>query len=150
MFISDFYMALLVGLALSLLVTELFGVNPGGIIVPGYLAVVCDTPSVIVLVLLISFMVFGFAKYIMPKFMVIYGRRRFAALLFLAVLLKLALEFIFPIVPFVAFEFRGIGVVVPALIANCFLRQGVNLTLVSMIPTTLATFGIITLAYFFI
>lgn len=148
MYISDFYMALLIGLSLSLLFTELFGINPGGIIVPGYLAIVCDTPTVVILALLISFIVFGMVKYVLPKFIVLYGRRRFVVLMFLAVLIKLAFEFVFPVIPFATFEFRGIGVVVPALIANCFLKQGIKLTVASLVPITLLTFGITSFVYY--
>ena len=149
MFVGDFYIALVVGLTLSLLVTEIFGILPGGLISPGYLALVCDTPTIPLLVLLISFIVFAIAKYILPKIVVLYGRRRFVAILILAVLIKLSLEFAFPLLPFATFELRGIGIIVPALIANCYFRQGVTFTLATMIPTTLMTFGALSLVYYF-
>ncbi|MCL2338082.1 MAG: poly-gamma-glutamate biosynthesis protein PgsC [Firmicutes bacterium] len=141
MYISDFYIALVIGLVLSLLVAEIFGVIPGGMVVPGYLAMICDTPATLVLTLLISFVAFGIIKYVMPKFVVLYGRKRFVALIILSVLIKLAFDFVFPVIPFVTFEMRGIGVIVPALIANCFFRQGIKFTLASVLATTFGTFG---------
>ncbi len=147
MYISDFYIAIVIGLALSLLVTEVFGIVPGGIIVPGYMALICDTPALPLLVLLISFITFGIVKYILPRFMMLYGRKRFVAIMILSVLLALAFEFAYPRIPFATFELRGIGVVMPALIANCYFKQGVKHTLFALIPTTAAVFGIISLIF---
>lgn len=42
MVITEFYIALLVGLLLSLAVEEFFGISSGGVIVAGYLSMVCD------------------------------------------------------------------------------------------------------------
>jgi len=150
MYITDFYISLIIGLLLSLIVTEIFGVIPGGVIVPGYLAIVCNTPSIIILSFLISFIVFGITKYILPKFVILYGRRRFVTLMVLSILIKLSFELLFPVIPFVTFEFRGIGVVVPALIANCYFKQGVKLTFLSTIIVTSLTFGIVSVLYYFI
>jgi poly-gamma-glutamate biosynthesis protein PgsC/CapC len=149
MFMTDFYLALFIGLVLSLAVTEIFGVVPGGIIVPGYLALVCETPSAFVLVVLISLITYAIVNHVLTRFAVLYGRRRFVVTIALSVLIKLAFEFLFPIIPFVTFELRGIGIVVPALIANCCFKQGVRLTFASLIPTTLVTFGIVSIIYYF-
>ena len=149
MFISDFYMALIIGLVLSLLVSEIFGVVPGGTIVPGYLALVCDTPAILLLALCISFIVFGITKFLLPRIVILYGRRRFVAHIILSVIIKLGLEFAFPLLTFVSFEYRGIGVLVPALIANCYHKQGVKLTIVSVIPITLLTFCLLSLIYYY-
>jgi len=147
MIVTDFYLALIVGITLSLIVSERFGVNPGGLIVPGYLALVVETPEVLVATLLISFLVFGIVKYILPKIMIVYGRRRFVAHLILAVVIKLILDFAFPVLTFGIFELRGLGVIMPALMANCYHKQGVNLTLISMVAVTLATYAILALSY---
>ena len=149
MFISDFYLALIIGLVLSLLVSEIFGVVPGGTIVPGYLALVCDTPIILLIALSISFVVFGITKYLLPKLVVLYGRRRFVANIILSVIIKLGLEFAFPLLTFASFEFRGVGVIVPALIANCYNKQGIKLTILSVIPVTLLTFCFLSLIYYY-
>ncbi|MCL1872580.1 MAG: poly-gamma-glutamate biosynthesis protein PgsC [Clostridiales bacterium] len=148
MYLSDLYIALLIGLTVSLLASEFFGVLPGGIIVPGYLALVCDTPSVVLLAILISIITYFLVKYPLAKVMILYGRRRFVAILIIAILIKLGLEFFFPVLPFAEFEFRGIGIVVPALIANCYFRQGVKLTLTATTVTTLVTFGFVSVFYY--
>jgi poly-gamma-glutamate biosynthesis protein PgsC/CapC len=147
-FFSDFYLAVLVGLTLSLLVMEIFGVTPGGLIVPGYLALVCDTPATVLLIFLISCITYVITKYLLSKIVVLYGRRRFAALIITAVLLALIFEWAVPLFSFSTFEFRGVGVIVPALIANCFFKQGIKLTLVSVTSVTLLTFGVLCLNYY--
>jgi poly-gamma-glutamate biosynthesis protein PgsC/CapC len=147
-FVSDFYIAMIVGLSLSLLVSEVFGVNPGGMIVPGYLALVCDTPATVLLIFLISGITFVITNYGLSKVIVLYGRRRFVAHVIIAILLSLAFELAVPLVSFVTFEFRGIGVVVPALLANCFYKQGIKLTMVSTVLVTLLTFGVLCLNYY--
>jgi poly-gamma-glutamate biosynthesis protein PgsC/CapC len=147
-FVSDFYIAIIVGLTLSLLVMEVFGVTPGGLIVPGYLALVCDTPATVLLIFLISGITYVITKYLLSKIIVLYGRRRFVALIITAVLLSLAFELAVPLFSFVTFEFRGVGVIVPALIANGFYKQGIKLTLFSVIAVTLLTFGVLCLNYY--
>ncbi|MDR2202902.1 MAG: poly-gamma-glutamate biosynthesis protein PgsC [Nitrososphaerota archaeon] len=148
MLFSDFYIAMIVGLLLSLVVMEVFGVSPGGLIVPGYLALVCDTPAIVVLVILVAVIDFVIVKYFLSKCVVLYGRRRFVALVILAILLSLVFDLTFSLVGFTTFEFRGIGIIVPALIANCFYKQGIKLTLGSTIVVTLLTFGVLCLNYY--
>lgn len=147
-YIPDLYIALVVGLILSLLISEVIGITPGGIVVPGYLALICDSPIAIVVVIFLSLIVFGVVKYILPKFVVLYGRRQFVALMIMSVLIKMTVDLIFPIIPFEVFEIRGIGVIVPALIADCYIKQGIKLTLAAMVPAAYLCFGIMTLFYF--
>ena len=42
MTVTNFYLAIIIGTLISLLVDELFGIQCGGLIVPGYLAMVID------------------------------------------------------------------------------------------------------------
>jgi len=150
MHISDVEVAMFVGLILSLVVSEVFGVVPGGMVVPGYLALICDTPIVAVVLLLVSLMVFFITKYVIARFVILYGRRRFVTQLLLAIIITLFLELIFPQMSTIPLVYAGVGVVVPALISNCFFRQGVKFTLVSLIPVTLCTFGVLLLYYHFV
>ena len=50
MFGSDLYIALVLGVTLSLIFTEKTGVLPAGLIVPGYLALVFDQPITILMI----------------------------------------------------------------------------------------------------
>ena len=48
MYITDFYMSLIIGVIGTLLFVETFGITPGGIIVASYLALVFDSPITMV------------------------------------------------------------------------------------------------------
>ena len=54
MTVTNFYLAIIIGTLISLLVDELFGIQCGGLIVPGYLAMVIDDIPCILLVFAIS------------------------------------------------------------------------------------------------
>lgn len=63
------------------------------------------------------------------------------------IVLKLLFDFLYPVVPFEIMEFRGIGVIVPGLIANTMQKQGLVLTTVSTLLLSGLTFLIMTVYY---
>ena len=112
------YIAIGMGMVLSLILSESLGVVAGGIIVPGYFALhLQHVPSV--------FMTFFIACltyliiHILSKFLLIYGKRR--------LILSLLLAFIIGIIfrAFVNFEVDYIGFIIPGLIASWIDRQGI-------------------------
>ena len=146
--VTYFYLALVIGLALSLLLEELIGISAGGMIVPGYLAMVCDNIPQMLLIFAVSFAIYFIINFILPRFVIIYGKRKFLATLIVGVILKLIIELLFPaILPFSVVEFRGIGVITPALIANTYYKQGIRYTVPAVLVVTYLTFGIVTLLY---
>lgn len=74
----------LIGVAVSLLFTELTGFSPAGLIVPGYIVLCLQTPVRIVYTLVIALLAWGGGK-LLGNFMILYGRRRFAVMILLAV-----------------------------------------------------------------
>ena len=78
MTVTNFYLAIIIGTLISLLVDELFGIQCGGLIVPGYLAMVIDDIPCILLVFAISFIVYVIVNYVLPNFMILFGKRIFA------------------------------------------------------------------------
>ena len=100
MTVTNFYLAIIIGTLISLLVDELFGIQCGGLIVPGYLAMVIDDIPCILLVFAISFIVYVIVNYVLPKFMILFGKRKFAVTLLLGIFLKLVVELLFPVFPF--------------------------------------------------
>ena len=50
---SELYFSLFVGIVLSLIFAEKFGINPAGLVVPGYLALIFDQPIMLLSVLVI-------------------------------------------------------------------------------------------------
>lgn len=146
-FVADFALVLIIGLVVSLLISEIFGVSPGGIITPAYLAMSCDSLQVIVVICLISIISYLLVEHVLSRFMMLYGRRKFVAFLLVAVTLKLIMDYLYPVMPYATLEFRGIGMVVPALLANQISKQGTVLTLGATVAATVIVFLLMNLFY---
>ncbi|RBN41854.1 poly-gamma-glutamate biosynthesis protein PgsC, partial [Priestia megaterium] len=129
MFGSDLYVALVLGVILSLIFTEKTGIIPAGLVVPGYIGLIFDQPVFLVMVLIISLLTYVIVKHGIGRFVILYGRRKFAAMLVVGISLKLVFDYFYPIMPFEIYEFRGIGVIVPGLIANTIQKQGLAMTM---------------------
>ena len=149
MFGSDLYIAPVLGVTLSLIFTEKTGVLPAGLIVPGYLALVFDQPITILMIFLISILTYVIVVYGISKVVILYGRRKFTAMLITGIVIKVAFDYFFPILPFEVFELRGIGIIVPGLIANTMQKQGLPLTVGTTVLLSGVTFGIMQVYYLF-
>lgn len=148
MFGSDLYIALVLGVILSLLFSERTGIVPAGLVVPGYLALVFDQPIFIAVIFGISLLTYVIVTYGLSRIMLLYGRRKFAAMLSVGIVLKLLLDYAYPMLPFEILEFRGIGVIVPGLIANTIQKQGALITIGSTLLLGALTFVILSVYYF--
>ena len=131
MFGTELYIALVIGVVVSLIYAERTGVIPAGLVVPGYLALIFDQVLFIAAILMISLATYLVVQLGVSKVVILYGRRRFAAMLGVGIVFKLVFDALYPALPFEVYEFRGIGVIVPGLIANSIARQGVPHTLFS-------------------
>jgi poly-gamma-glutamate biosynthesis protein PgsC/CapC len=128
-----------IGLVVSLLYAEMFGVAPGGIIVPGYLALRITDPVVVLLTLGISLLTF-FVVRVLATVMIIYGRRRTVLMILVAFLLgslvRVGLGVGTPVGPF---EIGVIGYIIPGLIAIWMDRQGIVVTASSAVTASVLT-----------
>ncbi|WP_096437539.1 poly-gamma-glutamate biosynthesis protein PgsC [Alteribacter populi] len=147
MFGADLYITLVVGIVLSLIYAEKAGALPAGIIVPGYLALIFDQPFFLMSIFFISCAIYFLVVHVFSRFTILYGRRKFAAMLLTGVVMKLAFDYFYPVFPFEIYELRGIGVIVPGLIANSFEKQGVYITVTSTMVLSGLTFLIMTIYY---
>jgi len=147
MFGSDLYIALVLGVILSLLFSEKTGIVPAGLVVPGYLALVFDQPIFIAVIFGISLLTYVIVTYGLSRIVLLYGRRKFAAMLSVGIVLKLLLDYTYPVLPFEILEFRGIGVIVPGLIANTIQKQGAIITIGSSLLLGGLTFVILSIYY---
>ena len=75
-----------IGLVVSLLYAEMFGVAPGGIIVPGYLALGMNDPAALVITLGVSLLTF-FVVRVLATVTIIYGRRRTVLMILISFLI---------------------------------------------------------------
>jgi len=126
-----------IGLLVSLAVIGVTGVYPGGIIVPSYLVLFIHEPERILGTLGAALLTLG-VYLVASRRLILFGRRRFVFLLLVgglwSVLWRTLLPGLFP----VTMEFTVIGWVIPGLIANHFERQGVLVTLGSLLTATVA------------
>jgi poly-gamma-glutamate biosynthesis protein PgsC/CapC len=127
------------GLAISLLYSELFGVTPGGIIVPGYLALAIPEPLTVALTLGVALLTF-FVVRVLATIAIVYGRRRTVLSILIGFLLgSLARAAVGGTPPIAPFEIDVVGYVIPGLLAIWIDRQGAVVTLTSAITASIAT-----------
>lgn len=126
-----------IGLLISLAIIGLSGVYPGGIIVPSYLVLFISEPQRIVGTLVAALLTHLIYLFVSRR-LILFGRRRFVFLILvggtLAVAWRLLLPALFPL----SVEFTVIGWVIPGIIASHFERQGVLVTLGSLLTATVA------------
>lgn len=137
---SELYFSLFVGVILSLIFAERFGITPAGMVVPGYLALVFDQPLMLLSVLLISCLTYFIVNNGISKLTILYGRRKFSAMILTGMVLKFLFDLIYPIAPFETLEITGVGVIIPGIIANTIQKQGVVITLSTTLLLTMMTY----------
>src|SRR5699024_687350 len=140
MFGTDLYVALAVGMVIALLFAEKTGIVPAGLVVPGYLALVFDQWRFLLVIIFISIITYLFVQFGVTRFVILYGRRKFAAMLIVGMMVKLVFDYFYPIFSFEVYEFRVIGIIVPGIIANTIQKQGVVVTLASTLIVSFLTF----------
>src|SRR5690625_4958709 len=103
----------------------------------------------VVFVALISILTFLIVTQLIGIVTVLYGRRKFAAMLIVGIVLKMGMDYLYPLTAFPMMELRGIGIIVPGLIANSIHKQGVLPTFSSTFIIAFFTFAIITIFHLF-
>ncbi len=123
------------GLVISLIFSETLGLAAGGMVVPGYLALMIHEPLRLVGTILVGLLTFAALKLI-SRYVLVFGRRRIVVAVLLGftfgALSRDLLVFRYHDVPV---DVRTIGFVIPGLIANWMDRQGVLPTLCVMTTT---------------
>ena len=125
------YQAIGIGIMVSFAFYEIVGFSPGGIVVPGYVALFLDQPIRILVTLLVALLTY-FAVKILSNYIILYGRRRFLTMVLVSFLLKWLIEEMIIKMPISGIELRSIGYIIPGLIANEMRRQGIFPTLYSL------------------
>ncbi|EMB15695.1 poly-gamma-glutamate biosynthesis protein PgsC [Rhodopirellula europaea] len=156
-----------IGLVVSLIFTEAFGLSVGGMIVPGYLALAFDQPATIIATI-VAALVTAWVVYQIDRWAILFGRRRVVLTMVvgfaIAAVLRSMVELTFPSMP-VGVAVEGstsaasmmmagttvIGFVIPGLVALWIARSGVVQTLsplviaTSLVYLVLVTAGVETL-----
>ena len=126
------YQAIGIGMVVSFAFYEIVGLSPGGIVVPGYIALFLDQPIRILVTLLVALLAY-FIIGKLSNYIILYGRRRFLAMILIGFLLKWLVEEIIITIPISGIELRSIGYIIPGLIANEMRRQGILPTIYSLV-----------------
>ena len=131
-------LAIAIGLIVSLIFTELYGLSGGGMIVPGYFALYMTKPFSIAMTLLAALLTYFIVRNI-SKVAIVYGRRRIVLMVLFGFLVGAVMRFMAAIATghFVALEvfppttncFCVVGFIIPGLIALWMDRQGMMQTL---------------------
>lgn len=115
------------GVMASILFTEITGLSPAGIIVPGYIVLSLRTPRRVLYTIIVALLAWGISR-ILSNFVILYGRRRFAMMIFIAFFIDLSLGYTIKDwgIP------SMIGILVPGIMASEFEKQGVFKSLFSL------------------
>ncbi len=119
-----------IGITVNLLLTEIFGLASAGLVVPGYLALYFTQPSRLVATALLALATWALVRFGLARLIVLYGRRRFGVTVLVGFVLNLALLRVLRAMPAEPVDLRAIGFIIPGLIANQALAQGIWPTLV--------------------
>ena len=120
--------ALIIGIVVSLVLTEIVGLTAGGIIVPGYVALLLDRPTALLGFLVVALASYGIVR-ALGTLLMLYGTRRFAVAVLAGLTLSVGAQWASPLLVPAYVEWVGLGLIVPGLLANQFDRQGVLPTL---------------------
>lgn len=115
------------GVVASILFSELTGLSPAGLIVPGYIALTLHSPQRILYTLAVALLAM-LACRVLNRYVILYGRRQFAATILAAFLID-ALITQLHLLPW---SVGMIGCLVPAIIARELDRQGIVKTVLSL------------------
>jgi gamma-polyglutamate biosynthesis protein CapC len=120
-----------IGLVVSILLAEVFGLEGAGLVVPGYLALFLAHPVTVGLTLAAGVAAFFLVK-ALSSFVIIYGRRRTVLMILAGYFIgMLARYFVHP--DGIELEFAIIGFIIPGLIAVWLDRRGVIESLCSLL-----------------
>lgn len=122
-----------IGMFLSLVLTEAIGLAAGGIVVPGYIALVLHHPVQVITTVLAGLVTYLIIK-LLSSYIIIYGRR----LLIISILIGYLIAYLTRVSPMLnlnalSLNIQTIGFVIPGLIAYWIARQGIIPTLAAMI-----------------
>lgn len=123
------------GLVISLIFSETLGLTAGGMVVPGYIALMLDHPLTIAWTIVIAIASL-LTLNLLSNLMFIYGKRRFVLVILIGFIYgEISRRLLVFTLPKFTLELQVVGYIIPGLITNWMERQGVILTLCIMLVT---------------
>ena len=131
-----------IGLVLSLVCYLVTNLSPGGMITPGWVALVLiENPRHAVLILVTIGLTYMAMKRL-QRVVILYGKRLFASVVLVAVFFQLTFFLVLTGALPNVFENTTLGFIVPGLVAYQLIRQPVAATLTALVTVTSVTYGI--------
>lgn len=119
-------------LLVSLIFTEFTNLLPGGIIVPFYFALYLDDP-VKILATVVSALIAVVVMNLLSRYMILYGRRKFAMYLIIGILEKILFTYLYFGNSYMFYNLSmTIGYLVPGILGREMEKQGILKTLGSL------------------
>ena len=134
--LSYVYTTLILGIVISLVFTELTGISAGGIVVPAYLALTVNQPSILISTIAIGIISYVAVEFGLTRIMMLYGKRKFVAFIFIALILRIILNLILGGLFDAMDALTSVGVITAALIASTISKQGLKFTLIGTVVVT--------------
>lgn len=128
-----------IGIVVALAIDERTGYSPGGVITPAYFALALHHPLGVVLTLAAALGALGIG-HALERYVLLYGRRRFAVHVLAGLALKVMVERVAPGLlwsPLLGLEL--VGYVVPGVLAESMRRQSVGPTLKALVLAVVLT-----------
>ncbi len=119
----------------GLLLFELLGYSPGGIVTPGYLALFIDQPLRILGTIIVALITYLIIHYL-SKVIILFGKRRFALTILIGFTIGWLWSFLLAEYAVTSQELKVIGFIIPGLIANEMSKQGITETVSSVVIVT--------------
>ncbi len=136
------YETLFIGLLVAVLYVEIFGIYPGGIIVPAYIALYLDQPLRVLMTLAIA-VICVLVYRLLSRYVILFGKRRFVTFIFIGAVVAQAWSLLFPHLFPESFGLRAIGWLIPGLLANNLEKQRFLPTLASLVTVAVFTYVLV-------
>jgi len=124
----------MIGLIVAIFFHEIFGLSPGGLVVPGYLGFFLLQPRRVVVTLSFALLTMVVLRFLEERIL-LYGRRKFLVAVLVGVLIPKVVVAVFG--PTWLGSGSSIGLVIPGLIARDMDTQGVGITLLALLPAAI-------------
>lgn len=130
--IESLPLAIGIGLAVSLVFSEVFGLAAGGMVVPGYIAVALKDPVDVLLTLITGVLTFAIV-HAFASVAIVYGRRRTVLMILVGYILGALVRLLHLPVGEPGSELAVIGYIIPGLIGIWIDRQGLVETISTLL-----------------
>lgn len=127
------YNLIILGIIISIIFYELTEISPGGVIVPGYIALFITQPGRIIVTIFLSLATLLVVN-ILSNYTILYGRRKFGIMVIISFIIRLIMQMSINYLPLPdILATSSIGYIIPGIIAQDIGRQGIIKTVSSMI-----------------